>query len=260
MKKLLICALLLSTMALSIAYALNPQPEPPLPMQRPGYVKLPPVIAQQPRLPVMTGKFVISPIADLKVSIGNRQPTKVMSGEAPSAQPASGIRQLRIAPPALLGNPYAQGKGLVLDPAHPKDAATGSTLSVANVRWNDGLLKQIIANDPEAVLLVTTPSSGPSHFLESYFMKLPPGLHTYLLTVGTTADPNDLTVVINSSTLTGNQLIPNPATHEFRVLFTYDDSANSYHYLYVNVYFSFDQPQGYSGLEYFHHLQLAQVD
>jgi len=245
---------------ITAGFAINPQPEPPRQINLRILEAAPPPGFDQSKIPVLRSQFVISPISALKISLGNRPPTKIMSAKtgSPAANRFKGMLQ---APPVnLVGNPYAENKGLVLDALHTKDKATNSALVVYNVMWNYGLTDQIAAQDPQTKLTVMTPGEGPSHFVEAYFSNLAPGLHTYMLTLGTSAKADLLRMSIAGQSLPGNQLIANPNTNEVRVCFTFDGSGNYGGNFDAIIWFNYDKPLGYSTLEYFHHLQLAQLD
>lgn len=259
MRHRIVCATALVLATASVAWAAESRPE--VPNARRARIQVPqPPAADMVKVTASRAKFAVAPIAALKASLGSQQPTHVMStraAEGPNVPVTASPAGLA----ALVGNPYAKGSGVVLDACHMEEAATGSRLVVYHVIWRAATQKQIVAGDPQTTLSVVTPNSGASSFVEAYFMKLDPAMHTYMLTLGTTAKAENLRMQIAGMNFSGNQLIVNPTTNEIRVLFTYDSSKSEYgSYLSAILWFSWPTPLGYTGFEHFHHVQLVQVD
>jgi hypothetical protein len=247
MKTLPLLAVLLLLMIATAGFAINPQPEPP--------------VFAEPQLPVLRHQFVISPISALKLTLGSRTPTRVMSANKAETPPPPTFKSITQVPRvALVGNPYATGSGVVLNVLNSIDKATDSKVTVYNVLWNDNLLNALAAKDPQAKLAVWTSGEDINHFANAYFGHIAPGFHTYLLTLGTTANTNIIGLSVAGQTVDNSQLVANPTTNEVRFCFTYDNTGATGNYLSVTTWLDYDHPLGYTTYEYFHHLQLAQLD
>jgi hypothetical protein len=260
MKTCILLAALLVLTVISAGFALNPQPEPPSPLRQMKPVDMIPPAFDQIKLPVLQNKFVISPVNALKLSIGNRPPTKVMSAkvQVPTANRLPSMMQTPpVMPPA--GNPYATNKGVVLDVFNTVDKTTSSVMTVQNVIWGATLTNNLANHDPQTSLAVRTNQEGNTPLAEAFFFNLVPGFHTYMLTLGTTAKTDILRMRIAGQDIQANQMLANPNTNEVRVCFTYD-TAQSGNFISVFTWLSYAKPLGYTSSEYFHHFQLAQLD
>jgi hypothetical protein len=258
MKMRIALTVLLGLGVVSAGLAINPQPEPPRVIGL-RTLETAPRTADLSKAPVLNSPFVVTSIGALKQSIGNRQPMKVMSVKmGPEATRLSGLRQVQ--PVALVGNPYAQDKGVVLDAMHSVDAASASSLIVHNVIWNPTLVNQLATQSPQTAFSVRTPNQSATPLADAYFFNLAPGLHTYMLTLGTTARLETIRIRVAGQTMQGAQLLANPSTNEVRVFFTYDSSSEYGNCVSAITWLNYDKPAGYDSYEYFHHLQLAQLD
>jgi len=247
MKTRMLLAALLLPFLLTAGFAINPQPEPP------GFAKV--------QMPILRHQFVISPISALKLTLGSRTPTRVMTANKAETPPPPTFKSITQVPRvALVGNPYATGSGVVLNVLNSIDKATDSKVTVYNVLWSTNLINALAAKDPQAKLAVHTTGEGINHFADAYFGRIAPGFHTYLLTLGTTADTGIIGMSVGGQMIDNSQLVANPTTNEMRFCFTYDNTGVTSNYLYVTIWLDYARPLGYHTYEYFHHLQLVQLD
>lgn len=253
-KRAALAALLVLACA-GASLALNPQPEPPMPyLDARG--ALDPALVKQVAL-----KYVIAPVAALKASARQARPARVTSttAKAPSSN-TGGLMRVQPSLQAVRGHPYREGNGVVLDVVHPRNTSVtaGMTLhqAVLDFRVSEG----IAANNPQTSVLLRMPAPGATGpMLSASFAYMDPGTHTYMLTIGTSADKQCLAVKVGNQKLAPDALIANAETHEVRVLFTYTTPDTPMHFLTVNV--MFEMPQSPTvGIATFHHLQLAQLD
>jgi hypothetical protein len=94
--------------------------------------------------------------------------------------------------------------------------------------------------------------------LNANFRKVPAGQHTYLLTLGHTADPKYVSFRVNGQDFAADKLTYNAATSEVRLLFTYDATANGDT---ISTYVNFSYPES-APIDFytFHHVQMAMVE
>jgi hypothetical protein len=215
--------------------ALNPQPEPPI--------------------------FRVMSVAELRSLKASHLASQVVAPPQPIPDPAPINRlvgMLKIGSQPTPPPTYAGGNGVVLDAVHPYDNPSNSSLLVLGVMYNSELRYHIQYDHPDTVLYQEIPLTNSWNGVSATFRKLPSGEHTYVLTLGHTADPNRVSITINGQQFGPDKLIANPATSEIRALFTCDASASGGN-IPVFVRFSFADAQ-VSAFEEFHHLQLAQLD
>lgn len=207
--------------------------------------------------PPEPAKFRVMTVQQLKSA--RRQAARLRitgPGETtPSALAIAGVAMQRVEPGS--GCPaYGSGEGVVLRPVQPWHEASGSTLVLRGVFWNERVRRQVASGDIDASFALAVKSEM-TLGATGYFQSLPSALHTYMLTIGTSAEPNRIRLRIGNYFSQPTALVANPETSEIRALFTYEagryDSrlAVYLHYL----------PGGESEDHvYFHHLQLAQLD
>ncbi len=215
--------------------ALNPQPEPPI--------------------------FKIMAVAELRSLKTSHLAVKIGAPPQPVPDPApiTALAGLVRTGSHLAPQPtYASGNGVVLDAVHPYDEPSNSSLLVLGVMYNSELRYQVQYDHPDTVLNQEIPLANLWNGVSATFRKLPSGEHTYVLTLGHTADPKRVSIEINGQHFGPDKLIANPSTSEIRALFTCDAGASGGN-LPVFVRFSYADAQ-VSAFEEFHHLQLAQVD
>ena len=173
--------------------------------------------------------------------------------------------------PQIAGNPaYRTGNGVLLDIMHPTRSDPQAVLLVQNVEWNQNIISSLMADNPDPVLSqLRLAQPQPSFLATAQFKDLPSAKHTYLLTIGTTAELEGLKVEL----LRGSYAVPEytpgvsnivqelgpdklsatPGANEVRVLFSYAAGAEP---LSVRWYWG---PTGSARCE-FHHLQFVQLD
>jgi len=154
--------------------------------------------------------------------------------------------------------PYASGNGVVLDARRPLDGTTGSSLAVCGVLFGSSMVYDLVYGHEDMTLSQSVPNSPWWNALTASFRKLPAGQHTYLLTLGHTADPGYMTIRINGQDFAGDKLTLNPASPEIRLLVTYDATASG-DVLNAMVYLSYPESAPW-GFQTFHHIQLALLD
>jgi hypothetical protein len=202
----------------------------------------------------------LAPIQKFNASIGARAVSPEMLGAMAKA----------------MGNPaaYSTGNGVVLDALRPMNPDTGSTLEVRRVQYTDSLARGIAAGDPNTTIPVQViadrrPASYEAQWAVARFYNLPSGMHTYLLSIGTNAPTADMELSMwmwpvgnkNMPTFeshpTGNQLNYNTASHELRVLFTFDAGSDPDRYFTFAIWYLAENQT----LEaYLHHVQLVTLD
>ncbi len=169
------------------------------------------------------------------------------------------------------GNPaYSTGNGVLLDVMHPTKSNPQAVVLVQNVEWDQNIISSLMADNPDPILSQLRPFQSEASFLvTAQFKDLPSAKHTYLLTLGTTAEVKGMKVEL----LRGQYAMPEytpgvsnivqelgpasltakPDTNEVRALFTYAAGTEP---LSVRWYWG---PAG-SARCTFHHLQLVQLD
>ena len=80
-----------------------------------------------------------------------------------------------------------------------------ATLLAQNVEWDQNIISSLMADQPDPLLSqVRLTQSQPSFLAMALFKDLPSATHTYLMTLGTTADPKGLKVEL----LRGSYVMP----------------------------------------------------
>ena len=178
-----------------------------------------------------------------------------ITGPGEKALPLAGITMQAMDPAA--GCPdYASGSGVVLRPLQPWHEPSGSTLILRGVYWNERVRQQVAAGDADtsfALYIGRELTLGTN----AYFQNLPGALHTYMLTIGTSAPRERLRIRIGESFSQPSSLVANPETNEVRALFTYEAGR---HENGLAVYVHYLPAESESDHVYFHHIQLAQLD
>ena len=211
------------------------------------------MVKPQPEPP----KFRVMTVQQLKSA--RRQATQVRitgPGETtPSALAIAGVRMQRVEPGA--GCPaYASGQGVVLRPVQPWHEASGSTLVLRGVFWNERVRRQVASGDIDASFALAVKSER-TLGATAYFQSLPSALHTYMLTIGTSAERNRVSLRIGNYMSQLTALVANPETSEIRALFTYEAGRHDNRLAVYVHYFPSGESEDHV---YFHHLQLAQLD
>jgi len=217
----------------------------------------PPITATSPQ-PAPRAYRVLS-VAELRPARAGLAATKVNSSAArretvtvPSTLRAAGARVV------TTPQPYATGKGVVLDAKHPLDGNTNSGMVVCGVLYNSSLKYELEYSQEDVTLTQEVPSGHRINALTASFRKLPAGSHTYLLTLGHSADPKYVTIKVNDQEFAPDKLTYNAATSEMRLLFTYDPAANG-DALNAMVYLTYPESAPWD-FQTFHHVQLAVLD
>ncbi len=125
----------------------------------------------------------------------------------------------------LTGSPvYTTGQGLVLTASRLADSATGSSMQVYCINMYHEAMTKLLQNAPDAVLPISVPpglQTTKVRLFDAWFYDLPPGEHTYTLTLklqtGFLKDHFRLNV--GGQELT-DKLVTNNTTGESRVTFT----------------------------------------
>ena len=209
--------------------SLGPQPEPP-------------------DFPVTT----ISQLRGLQTGLVRVQVRRPAAGDLPRLP-----RSVQAVEPNL-GNPaYSEGSGVVLDVMHPYHEASGSTLVVRGVAWNERVRREVLAADPNTSFVIGVHTAR-QLIANAYFSQLPSAAHTYMLTIGTSANTSQTRVRIGGSFLSPSELVASPATSEVRALFTYEAGGDDNRVMVLVQVSPSDPVNGV--LISFPHVQLAQVD
>jgi len=210
------------------ARAINPQPEP--------------------------SKFRVLSIQQLKTT-KQAVPRLRITGPGEKAIPLAGVTMRAVLPGA--GCPdYASGSGVVLRPLQPWQEPSGSTLTLRGVFWNEGVRRRVTSGEEDASFALEV---GPQLTLgaTAYFQDLPSGLHTYLLSIGTSAPRDRVRLRIGEYFSQPGRLVANPETSAVRALFTYDAGRHENR---LAVYVQHFPVASGSDYVHFHHIQLAQLD
>jgi len=220
--------------------------------------------AGQPRITTVVPQpaasaFRVLSVAELrratkKMTAASVRTRAVRAEQAPAPSTAARAGLVRPETP----QPYASGSGIVLDARRPLDAATGSSLVVSGVLYSSTVVYDLVYGHEDLTLSQEVPNRPWWDALTASFRKLPAGQHTYLLTLGHTADPKYVTIRINGEDFTGDQLAHNPASSEIRLLVTYDAAASG-DLMNAMVYLSYPESAPW-GFQTFHHIQLAVLD
>jgi len=183
-------------------------------------------------------------MASMVRSLGDKYSTYLSPAQMQRVEPGAGS-------PA-----YSEGRGVVLDVLHPHDEATGSGLVVRGVFWNERVRQQVLAGGTDTSFSIGVLEER-QVVANVYFHRLPSAAHTYMLTIGTSAEPARIRVRIGGYFLSPSQLVASPTTSEVRALFSYE--AGSYDNELV-VLIQMSSIAESDDHVYFHHVQLAQLD
>lgn len=230
---------------------LNPQPEPPI--------------------------WLIRNVDALRAMArrSGKQPFKVTESGKPMFRPSRHNAKV-VADPAGASS-YSKAKGVVLSIAKPTHPATGSDMSVYLASYDEATRKLIDAGDPGVALSqIVAPPPPPTQdqyginwhaalglppFVtgaQAQFRNLPAGMHTYVLTVGTTAPKQNLVVVLQVLDDHQDDLQMNPATSEASLLFTLQSKAGDS--VWVSVGYTVPEDDKSWHQYSFHHIQLVRID
>jgi hypothetical protein len=208
----------------------------------------------------LTAKFQVMSVSQLKAAKVMGNVAQTTGGLAPGIRIVKPISQTAIS--ALASLAYSSGNGVALNAVNLLDKTTGSTLQLQGVQWDDATRQRIVGGDPTVSQWV--PNSDTPYWsgyvgAQATFKNLPSGKHTYVLTLGTTADPRFVAITVSYPVFffPTDKLTVNPATSEIRCFFVgeYKDEMS------VNVAFWYSQQGINEYLEtHFHHLQLAVLD
>ena len=128
------------------------------------------------------------------------------------------------------------------------------------VSWNDVAKQRVLAGDASGGIEQRWYGQRRCA-ARGYFERLPWAAHTYVLTVGTSLQPDLIQLRVGGLTLDPGQFFASPQTSEIRALISYVAEQDGE--LVVEVYYSdppipSDHLLGWS--VWFHHIQLAQLD
>jgi hypothetical protein len=209
--------------------ALSPQPEPP-------------------DFPVMSVRQLRGQQAGL-ARVQVRSPGTLVLPRIAAAQVQ------RVEPGA--GSPaYSEGSGVVLDVLHPHHEATGSALIVRGVFWNERVRQQVLAGSSDTSFSIEIREER-QVVANVYFQRLPSAMHTYMLTIGTSAEAARMHVRVGGNFLSPSQLVASPSTSEVRALFSYEAGSHGNELM---VLIQVSPVASSDDHVYFHHVQLAQLD
>ncbi len=205
-------------------------------------------------------KFQVMSVTQLKAAKVGKNVIQTASGTGPIARVTRPITQGQLS--ALAAVAYSSGNGVILNAVNLLDKITGSTLQLQGVQWDDATRKRIAGGDPTVSQWV--PNSDTPYWqgyegINAVFKNVPSGKHTYVLTLGTTADPKVVAVTTFDPAFffPPDKLTVNPATSEIRAFFV----GEFYGQMQVAVAFWYCQQGINQYLEtHFHHLQLAVLD
>jgi len=211
------------------------------------------MIKPQPEPP----KFRLMTVQQLKLA--RRQAARLRitgPGETtPSALAMAGVTMQRAEPGA--GCPaYTSGEGVVVRPVQPWHEPSGSTLILRGVFWNERVRRQVASGEMDASFALAVRSEM-TLGATAYFQSLPSALHTYMLTIGTSAEVNRIRLRIGNYFSQPTALVANPETSEIRALFTYEAGRYDNRLAVYLHYFPSGESEDHV---YFHHFQLAQLD
>ncbi len=178
-----------------------------------------------------------------------------ITGPGEKALPLASVTMRAVVPGA--GCPdYASGSGVVLRPLQPWHEPSGSTLALRGVFWNEAVRRRVTSGEEDASFALGV---GPELTLgaTAYFQDLPAGLHTYMLSIGTSAPRNRVRLRIGEYFSQPSSMVANPETSEVRALFTYEAGRHENR---LAVYVQHFPAESGSDYVYFHHIQLAQLD
>lgn len=213
-----------------------------------------------PAVSPVKAAFKVLPLAELRTATAKMSAVSVQTRAVEAELVPVPVRELREARVAVSGpaQPYASGSGVVLEGRHLRDDATTSSMLVCGVLYNRDLIYNLVHGEGDMTLTQEVPNRPGWTALNANFRELPAGQHTYLLTLGHSADPRYVSFRINGQDFTSDKLTYNAATSEVRLLFTHDATANGDT---ISAYVEFSYPQtGPIDFYSFHHVQMAMVE
>lgn len=233
-----------------------------------------PVLQQRGVAQAVRPVFRVQSVAQLKV---DKAILAAMGAQYPGGRvaplPMARIPELAAAStgPQVAGNPaYRTGNGVLLDIMNPMRSDPQAAVLVQNVEWDQNIISSLMADKPDPVLTqLRLAQPQPSFLVTAQYKDLPSAKHTYLMTLGTTADREELKVQL----LRGSYAVPeytpgvsnivqelgpdklssSSGVNEVRALFNYAAGTEP---LSVRWYWT---SSGNARCE-FHHLQLVQLD
>lgn len=184
------------------------------------------------------------------------------------------LNPLVTAPMPNAGNDaYKNGSGVVLSPLNATHSPTMSLLTIYNLTYSWAIASYIRNNIPFSVYQIVNAPQGVSianklfTFLYARYKDLPTGVHTYLLTLGTSVSADQTKIAIYNSDRSsyaefeGSDFVYNPGANEIRLLFSFGDiirgSDGSYQ---LDIIVSHKSKSSTNVYAYFNHLQLVQID
>lgn len=154
---------------------------------------------------------------------------------------------------------YTVGDGLVLNPTHVQDAATGSELYLEGVSY--GVIEYELIRDNTLTSLTQYPDNGPRQEIYAKFKDLPSATHSYLITIGTNANANFTEMRLQyqgtEKVFSKNQFITQNNPPELQLPFTFNAVYEDGFSLEVWVYYNYPTTK-YSVS--FNYLKLRQLD
>jgi hypothetical protein len=154
---------------------------------------------------------------------------------------------------------YTVGDGVILDPLHMRDAATGSELYLEGVSY--GIIEYELIRDNTLTSLTQYPDNGPRQEIYAKFKDLPSASHSYLITIGTNANANFTEMRLQyqgtEKVFSKNQFITENNPPELQLPFTFNAVYEDGFSLEVWVYYNYPTTR-YSVS--FNYLKLRQLD
>ena len=161
---------------------------------------------------------------------------------------------------------YRVGDGVALRSNALIDGSTGSWCMISFALLVPGLQKTVCDATSEEPLRLSFPfaqQSSSCSFISATFKALPPGLHTYIVTLCLRKEASAveiqpyLKLYVGGDLYEGSALTANSITGDYRVMFTYDPVvSSSKESLVISAVWTY----GGSATLRFYHLQLAQLD
>ena len=124
------------------------------------------------------------------------------------------------------------------------------------VSWDERVRRQVMAGATD-VSLALMPHEPWLIGATAYFQNLPSAGHTYMLTLGASADINRVRVRVGNDFLERSQLVASPEGSEIRALFTYEAGGHGKRLMVLLQYLTGGERESPIC---FHHIQLAQPD
>lgn len=154
---------------------------------------------------------------------------------------------------------YTVGDGVVLDPLHLRDAATGSELYLEGVSY--GIIEYELIRDNTLTSLTQYPDNGPRQEIYAKFKDLPSATHSYLITIGTNANANFTEMRLQyqgtEKVFSKNQFITVTQPQELQLPFTFNSVYEDGFSLEVWVYYNYPTTKYSVSFSY---LKLRQLD